>query len=123
MDTGTDFSAVCHEFTAALTGVLAENAVGLARRGRLARARAAVKKHPDYSEHIFLGGRDRIQKLGSHAERRSLVPVLPPGRDQLPSTRQRSRALARSPSGGASPWVTGCGAAKRIFDYFFGAGK
>jgi hypothetical protein len=29
---------------------LAENAVGPARRGRLARARAAVKKHPDYSE-------------------------------------------------------------------------
>ena len=43
--------------------------------GRLARARAAVKKHPDYSEHIFLGGRDRIQKLGSHAERRSLGPA------------------------------------------------
>ena len=53
MDTGTDFSAVCHEFTGALTEVLAENAVGLARRGRLARARAAVKKHPDYSEHAY----------------------------------------------------------------------
>ena len=53
MDTGTDFSAVCHEFTGALTGVLAENAVGLARRGRLARARAAVKKHPEYSEHAY----------------------------------------------------------------------
>jgi hypothetical protein len=37
----------------ALTEVLAENAVGLARRGRLARARAAVKKHPDYSEHAY----------------------------------------------------------------------
>jgi hypothetical protein len=36
-----------------LTEVLAENAVGLARRGRLARARAAVKKHPDYSEHEY----------------------------------------------------------------------
>src|SRR5262249_30597629 len=53
MDTGTDFSAVCHEFTGALTEVLAENAVGPARRGRLARARAAVKKHPDYSEHAY----------------------------------------------------------------------
>jgi hypothetical protein len=30
--------------------LLAESAAGLARRGRLARARAAVKKHPDYSE-------------------------------------------------------------------------
>jgi hypothetical protein len=30
--------------------VLAENAVGLTRRGRLARARAAVKKHADQSE-------------------------------------------------------------------------
>jgi hypothetical protein len=51
--TSTDFSALCHEFTAALTEVLAENAVGPARRGRLARARAAVKKHPDYSEHAY----------------------------------------------------------------------
>ncbi|MGC1996478.1 MAG: hypothetical protein WA704_21420, partial [Pseudolabrys sp.] len=35
------------------TDVLAENAVGLASRGRLARTRAAVKKHPDYSEHGY----------------------------------------------------------------------
>ena len=35
-------SALYSEFTAALTEVLAENAVGPARRGRLARARAAV---------------------------------------------------------------------------------
>jgi len=27
--------------------------VGLARRGRFARARAAVKKHPKYSEHEY----------------------------------------------------------------------
>jgi hypothetical protein len=33
--------------------VLAENAVGPARRGSLARARAAVKNHPDYSEHAY----------------------------------------------------------------------
>jgi hypothetical protein len=38
----------------ALTEVLAENAVGPARRGRLARARAAVKRHPDYSESPYL---------------------------------------------------------------------
>jgi hypothetical protein len=36
-----------------LTEILAENAVGPARRGRLARARAAVKKHPEYSEHAY----------------------------------------------------------------------
>jgi hypothetical protein len=46
-------AALYSEFTAALTEVLAENAVGPARRGRLARARAAVKKHPDYNEHAY----------------------------------------------------------------------
>ena len=50
MSTILNISAVYAEFTAALTEVLAENAVGPARRGRLARARAAVRKHPDYSE-------------------------------------------------------------------------
>ena len=49
----TDISALYREFTDALREVLAENAVGPARRGRLARARAAVKKHPDYSEHAY----------------------------------------------------------------------
>jgi hypothetical protein len=53
MSSGADISALYREFTNALTEVLAENAVGLARRGRLARARAAVKKHPDYSEHAY----------------------------------------------------------------------
>jgi hypothetical protein len=53
MSTGTDISALYREFTDALTEVLAENAVGPARRGRLARARAAVKKHRDYSEHAY----------------------------------------------------------------------
>jgi hypothetical protein len=33
-------TAFCHEFTDALTEVLAESAFGPARRGRLARARA-----------------------------------------------------------------------------------
>jgi hypothetical protein len=46
MTSDTDISALYREFTDALTEVLAENAVGPARRGRLARARAAVKKHP-----------------------------------------------------------------------------
>ena len=36
-----NISALCHEFTNALTEVLAENAVGLARRGRIARTHAA----------------------------------------------------------------------------------
>jgi hypothetical protein len=49
----TDFSALCYEFTDALKEVLAENATGPARRGRLARARAAVKKHRNYSEHAY----------------------------------------------------------------------
>jgi hypothetical protein len=53
MSTDTDISALYHEFTDALTEILAENAVGPARRGRLARARAAVKKHPEYSEHAY----------------------------------------------------------------------
>ena len=54
MSTVLGISAIYGEFTEALTEVLAENAVGPARRGRLARARAAVKKHPDYSESGYL---------------------------------------------------------------------
>jgi hypothetical protein len=50
MNTGADISTLYREFTDALTEVLAESAGGLARRGRLARARAVVKKHPDYTE-------------------------------------------------------------------------
>ena len=51
--TNGDISVLYDEFTHALTEVLAENAVGPARRGRLARVRAAVKKHPDYTEHAY----------------------------------------------------------------------
>ena len=54
MSTSTDISALYREFTDALTEVLAENAVGRARRGRLARARATVKKHPNYSDAGYL---------------------------------------------------------------------
>jgi hypothetical protein len=50
----TDISALYREFTAALAEVLAENAVGPARRGRLARVHAAVRRHPAYSEHEYL---------------------------------------------------------------------
>lgn len=53
MSSGTNISTLYHEFTDALTEVLAENSVGPARRGRLARARAALKKHPNYSEHEY----------------------------------------------------------------------
>lgn len=49
----TDISTLYYEFTDALTDVLAENAVGPTRRGRLVRTLAAVKKHPDYSEHGY----------------------------------------------------------------------
>jgi hypothetical protein len=45
-----DISPLYLEFTDALTEVLAENAVGAARRGRLARAHAVVKNHPECSE-------------------------------------------------------------------------
>ncbi len=53
MSSGTDISTLYREFTDALTEVLAENVVSPTRRGRLARTRAAVKKHPDYSEHGY----------------------------------------------------------------------
>ena len=54
MSTDADITALCREFTDALMEVLAENAaVGPARRGRVARAHAAVKRHPGYSEHEF----------------------------------------------------------------------
>ena len=54
MSSGIAITVLYGEFTVALTEVLAENAVGPARRGRLARARAAIKKHPDYSESGYL---------------------------------------------------------------------
>ena len=53
MVSGVDISVLYREVTDALAEVLAENAVGPARRGRLARARAAVKKHPNYNEHEY----------------------------------------------------------------------
>ncbi len=54
MSSGIAITILYGEFTIALTEVLSENAVGPARRGRLARARAVVKKHPDYSESGYL---------------------------------------------------------------------
>ena len=54
MNSNADISLLYREFTDALTEVLAENAVGPAHRGRLARARAAIKKHPNYNEHQYV---------------------------------------------------------------------
>ena len=63
MATVTDLSALYKEFSEALTEVLAESSVGPARRGRLARARAAVKKHAKYTEHeYFLAVETAFQK-------------------------------------------------------------
>jgi hypothetical protein len=54
MSESSNISILYRQFTDALTEVLAENAIGPARRGRLARARAAVKRHPEYSEAEYL---------------------------------------------------------------------
>lgn len=53
MTTEAELAALCDEFTSALTEVLAENAAAPARRGRVARAHAAIKRHPEYNEHAF----------------------------------------------------------------------
>jgi hypothetical protein len=53
MSTGTDISALYREFTDALTEVLAETAGNPTRRGRLARARAVVKRHANCSEREY----------------------------------------------------------------------
>jgi hypothetical protein len=76
MSSGADISMLYREFTQALTDVFAEHAVGPASRGRLARARAAVKKHPEYSEHgYFLAVETAFQQWEAlqttgHVERR-----------------------------------------------------
>ncbi len=75
MATASGIAALYREFTDALTEVLAENAVGPARRGRLAQARAVLKKHPEYNEHeLFFSRRDCVHSVGSLAKRRSLAP-------------------------------------------------
>jgi hypothetical protein len=63
MTSSADISVLYQEFTDALTEVFVENSVGPARRGRLARARAAVKKHPKNAEHeYFLAVETAFQK-------------------------------------------------------------
>jgi hypothetical protein len=59
-----DVSALYGDFTNALADVLAENAAGLASRGRFARTRAAVKNHPDYSDAGYLAAVDSKARLG-----------------------------------------------------------
>jgi len=73
-----DITSLYDEFTDALTDVLAENAAGFAHRGRLARARAAVKRHPNYKEHEYVVAVEAafvrwevIQNRGSVASKRS----------------------------------------------------
>jgi hypothetical protein len=53
MSAGSEISTLYREFTDALTEVLAETAGNPARRGRLARAHAAVKRHPECSEREY----------------------------------------------------------------------
>jgi hypothetical protein len=73
MNTKADIRSLCHEFTDALTEVLAENAIGLARRGRVARAHAAVKRHPEYNEHAFCVAVETAFMQGSLTKRGSLT--------------------------------------------------
>jgi hypothetical protein len=68
----TGIAAFYSEFTDALMEVLAENAVGPARRGRLARARS---RSILTTARLDIFWRSKLHsKLGSHAKRRSLGP-------------------------------------------------
>jgi hypothetical protein len=76
MQTKADLETLCHEFTSALTEILAETAVGPARRGRVARAHAAIKKHPEYNEHTFcVAVEAAFTQCGSVTKRRSLASM------------------------------------------------
>ena len=66
MSSASDISTLYQEFSEALAEILAENVVGPARRGRLARARAAVKRHPQYNEHeYFLAVEAAFERWGA----------------------------------------------------------
>jgi hypothetical protein len=69
MSEGSDISVLYREFADALTEVLAENAVGLARRGRLARARATVKKHPNYSDGAIFVRSKLLLRIGKRCKK------------------------------------------------------
>src|SRR5262249_5834904 len=91
MTSTADISVLYQEFTEALTEVLAENSVGPARRGRLARARAAVKKHPKYSEHeYFIAVETAFQKWEAIQGRKNTLRGWP----STPLSRRVTRALA-----------------------------
>jgi hypothetical protein len=94
MSTGIGILTLCSEFTSALTEVLAENAVGPARRGRLARARAAVKKHPEYSEHAYsLAVETAFTQWEAMQNVGALGPALSVGATLPPSKVKRAHAL------------------------------
>jgi len=64
MNTGAHISILYREFTDALTEILAESAGGVARRGRLARARAAVRSIRTTANLIILWRSKTHSKIG-----------------------------------------------------------
>jgi hypothetical protein len=97
MSTEGNIGALCREFTDALTEVLAENAaVSPVRRGRVARAHAAIKRHPSYTEHEFCVAVEfafeqweTLQNAGSPASvaRLQVTPIIGvPTQDSAPPT-------------------------------------
>jgi hypothetical protein len=76
MSSSTDIAAVYHEFTEALTQVLAENAVW---RGAAWPARKGARRRQEASrlQRVWIspGGRNGIHKLGSYTKHRSLGPA------------------------------------------------
>ncbi len=81
------------EFADALTEVLAENAVGLARRGRLARARAVFKKHSQYAARLSVLPRCVTRQVSFVLQRQlaqsgKQFPGLKLELPQLPQTRK-----------------------------------
>ena len=86
----TEISVLYQEFTDALAEILAENVVGPARRGRLARARAIVKRHPHNSEGQNAGEDDTI---GGRTG--------PPGTPIVDSTTTGTPNIATNPDLGA----------------------
>ena len=69
MSEGSDISVLYREFADALTEVLAENAVGPARRGKLARARATVKKHPNYRNRAIFVRSKLLLRIGERCKK------------------------------------------------------
>ena len=53
MNSELDISLLYREFTDALVNLLAEQSISVSARGQLARARAAVRSHPNFNEHGY----------------------------------------------------------------------